>query len=330
MTDPTTNTSAETSADTLPLPDALTNRPFRFGFQSRGADTGREWVEKARRVEDLGYDTLQLADHFPSGFGVFSALATAAAVTGRLRVGTFVIDTDFRHPALLAKEAATLDLLSGGRFELGLGAGWMRGEYEQTGIPFDPAGVRIDRMAETVEVARRLWDESEVHHAGRFSTLTGLTLTPRPTTPAGPPILIGGGGPKVLATAARLADIVAFNPRATPDGSQDRQDMTAGATARKLGWVRDAAGERLPGLELNIVLLRVVPTADRDGQATSLGEEFGLTTVEMLENPHFLFGTADEMAETLRERRTRYGISYVSVTETALTAFAPVIALLKA
>ncbi|MDQ3512273.1 MAG: TIGR03621 family F420-dependent LLM class oxidoreductase [Chloroflexota bacterium] len=311
------------------MTDATTRRPFRFGIQVRASDSGPEWVEKARRAEVLGYDTLQLADHFPSGYGVFSALAVAAAVTERLRVGTFVIDTDFRHPALLAKEAATLDLLSGGRFELGLGAGWMRSEYEQTGIPFDAAGVRISRLSETIDVIRRLWTESEVTHAGRFSTLSGLTLTPRPATPDGPPILVGGGGPKVLATAARQADIVAFNPRATPDGSQDRQDMTAAAADRKRDWIREAAGDRFEALELNIVVIRVIPTADRDREATRLGEEFGLTTVETLESPHFLLGTAEEMAGTLRERRDRYGISYISVTEPALTNFGPVMSLLR-
>ena len=205
----------------------------------------------------------------------------------------------------------------------------MRSEYEQTGIPFDPAGVRIARMSETIDVIRRLWTESDVRHEGRFSTLDGLTLTPRPATQAGPPILVGGGGPKVLATAARQADIVAFNPRATPDGSQDRQDMTATAADRKRDWVREAAGERLSSLEINIVVTRVVPTADREEAAASLGEEFGLTVIETLESPHFLIGTDEEMAATIRERRERYGISYGSVTEPALSHFGPVMSILR-
>lgn len=304
----------------------MSDRPFRFGVQLRGVTTAQEWREKCQRVEALGYGTLHVADHFPRGLGAFAALATAAAITERIRVGTFVLANDFRHPAMLAKEAATLDLLSDGRFEVGIGAGWLRSEYEATGIPFDRAGVRIDRLAEAIPLIKRLWTEDNVTAEGRFYQVTDLSILPRPVQTPHPPIMVGGGGQRVLSLAARHADIVALNPRATPEGVPDRTDITAKVTAQKLSWVRDTAGERFPDLELNIVVLRVVETDDREKAAHQLAQEMNLSPDEVLESPHVLLGTPDEMAETLRERRSRFGISYISVTEDGLEPLAPVIA----
>ncbi|MFN8678128.1 MAG: TIGR03621 family F420-dependent LLM class oxidoreductase [Thermomicrobiales bacterium] len=302
----------------------MSDRPFRFGVQLRGATSGQEWRAKCRRAEALGYDTLAVADHFPRGLGPFAALATAAAATDRIRVGAFVFANDFRHPAVLAKEAATLDLLSDGRLEVGIGAGWLRAEYEATGIPFDRAGVRIERLAEAIPLIKRLWTEDNVTAQGRFYQATDLTITPRPVQAPHPPVMVGGGGQRVLSLAARHAEIVALNPRATPEGVPDRRDITAEATARKLAWVREAAGARFPDLELNIIALRVVTTADRAATAHQLAQELGLTPDEVLASPHVLLGSAEEMAETLRQRRDRYGISYVTVTEDGLEPFAPV------
>ena len=212
----------------------MSDRPFRFGVQLRGASSGHEWREKCRRVEALGYDTLAVADHFPRGLGPFVALATAAAVTDRIRVGAFVFANDFRHPAVLAKEAATLDLLSDGRLEVGIGAGWLRSEYEATGIPFDRAGVRIDRLAEAVSLIKRLWTEDSVTFQGRFYQATDLSILPRPVQAPHPPVMVGGGGQRILSLAARHADIVALNPRATPEGTPDHRDITAGQPRRSL------------------------------------------------------------------------------------------------
>lgn len=195
----------------------MSDRPFRFGVQLRGATSGQEWRAKCRRAEALGYDTLAVADHFPRGLGPFAALATAAAATDRIRVGAFVFANDFRHPAVLAKEAATLDLLSDGRLEVGIGAGWLRAEYEATGIPFDRAGVRIERLAEAIPLIKRLWTEDNVTAQGRFYQATDLTITPRPVQAPHPPVMVGGGGQRVLSLAARHAEIVALNPRATPE-----------------------------------------------------------------------------------------------------------------
>jgi len=303
----------------------LSERPFRFGVQLRGVNTGQEWREKCRRVEALGYDTLHVADHFPRGLGPFAALATATAITERIRVGPFVLANDFRHPAMLAKEAATLDLLSDGRLEVGIGAGWLRSEYEATGIPFDRAGVRIDRLAEAIPLIKRLWTEENVTMQGRFYSVNELSILPRPVQAPHPPVMVGGGGQRVLSLAAHHAEIVAINPRATPEGAPDRSDITAEVTAKKLTWVREAAGERFPELELNIVVLRVDATDDREARAHQLAEELQLTPGEVLESPHVLLGTPDEMADALRQRRSRYGISYISVTEDGLEPFAAVI-----
>jgi probable F420-dependent oxidoreductase len=304
----------------------LPDRPFRFGVQLRGVETAQEWRQKCHRVEELGYDILHVADHFPRGLGAFSALATAAAITERIRVGPFVLANDFRHPAVLAKETATLDLLSDGRLEVGVGAGWLRSEYEATGIPFDRAGVRIDRLAEAIPLIKRLWTEDDVTQQGRFYQVTDLSILPRPVQAPHPPVMVGGGGRRVLSLAARHADIVALNPRATPEGVPDRRDITAESTEQKLAWVREAAGERFPDLELNIVVLRVVPTDDRAAAAHEIAQELDLTPDEVLDSPHVLLGTADEMAAALRQRRSRFGISYVSVTEDGLESFGPVIA----
>lgn len=308
----------------------MADRPFRFSVQLRGASSGQEWREKCRKVEALGYGTLQVADHFPRGLGPLAALATAAAVTDHVRIGAFVFANDFRHPAVLAKETATLDLLSDGRLELGIGAGWLRSEYEATGIPFDRAGIRIDRLAEAIPLIKRLWTEDAVSFQGRFYQVSDLTLLPRPVQTPHPPVLVGGGGQRILSLAAQHADIVALNPRATPEGAPDLRDITAEATAQKVLWLREAAGERFSGLELNIVVLRVVRTDDREAAAQKLAAEWGLTAAEVLESPHVLLGSADEMAAVLRERRSRFGVSYITVTEDGLEPFAPVIAQLRA
>lgn len=304
----------------------MSDRPFRFGAQLRGAGSGQEWREKCRRVEVLGYHTLAVADHFPRGLGPFSALATAAAITDCIRIGSFVLANDFRHPAVLAKETATLDLLSDGRLEFGIGAGWLRSEYEGTGIPFDSAGVRIERLEEAIPLIKRMWTEENVTAQGRFYNVSALSLLPRPVQAPHPPVMVGGGGQRILSLAARHADIVALNPRATREGTSDPRDITAVTTTQKLAWVRDAAGEHFRDLELNVVVLRVVPTDDREAAAHQLARDLHLTAAEVLDSPHLLLGTVDEMAETLRQRRGRYGISYITVTEDGLEPFAPVIA----
>ncbi len=303
------------------------HRPFRFGIQGRTTGPRVEWIEMVRRVEALGYSTYLAMDHFVRGLDPVASLMAAAMATTTLRVGGFVFDNDFRHPAVLAKAAATIDVLSGGRLELGIGAGWLKEEYDQTGIPFDPAPVRIERMVEAVHLLKKIFgEEPPVSFAGRHYTVTDLVSPPRPVQQPHPPIMIGGGGERLLTVAAQEADIVGITSRARADGTKDPADMTAAATDRKIAWVKDAAGARFHGIELNAVVGDVVVTGDPSGEAARLGDGYGLPPGDVRESPLVLLGTPEEMAERLEERRERFGISYVVVTEPHLDAFAPVVA----
>ncbi len=305
-------------------------RPFRFAVQGRGAASGAEWVAKARKVEALGYAIFSVPDHFLRGLGPVAALAAAAAATTSLRLGSFVFAVDYRHPATLAQEAATIDLLSDGRLELGLGAGWLRAEYEAAGIPFDAPSVRIARLEEAVRLLKRLFGDEPVTSAGNHYGVTELSVVPKPVQRPHPPILIGGGGRRLLEVAAREADIVAFAPRALGDGTLDPGTITAAATARKAAWVRDAAGARFGALELNVFVYAVEVTDDRSGTADRLAADFGIAPVEVLDSPHVLIGSVDGIVEQLRERRERYGISYNTVAEDLADALAPIVAHLAA
>ena len=286
-----------------------------------------EWLAMVRRTEGLGYSSYLALDHLVRGLDPVASLTAAAMATTTLRVGGFVFDNDFRHPAFLAKAAATIDVLSGGRFELGIGAGWLREEYDQSGIPFDPAGVRIDRMTEAVHLLKRIFrEEHPVSFAGEHYAVTNLVCPPRPVQRPYPPFLIGGGGPRVLSVAGREGDIVGITTRARRDGTKETSDLTAAATDQKIAWVREAAGERFDQIELNVVVGDVVSTADGRVEAERLAARYGVTAAEILESPQVLIGSVDEMVERLLERRERFGFSYVVVTEPNLEALAPVVA----
>ena len=244
----------------------------------------------------------------------------------RLRIGTLLFDNDFRHPALLAKAAASMDVLSGGRLELGIGAGWLKEEYDQTGIPFDSAGVRIERMVEAVDLIKRIFtEEHPVSFAGRHYTVTDLICPPHPVQKPHPPIIIGGGSKRILTVAAQEADIVGITTRARPDGSKDTTDNTADLTVEKISWIRDAAGERFDQIELNVIISDVVVTDDRAAAAETIAAQHGTTPAEVLASPQILIGRAEEMVEQLQERRERYGFSYIVVTEFNMDKLAPVV-----
>ena len=280
-----------------------------------------------RRVEGLGYSSYLALDHFVRGLDPIASLMAAAMATTTLRVGGFVFDNDFRHPVALAKAAASIDVLSDGRLELGIGAGWLKEEYDQTGIPFDPAGVRIERMTEAVHLIKRMFaEEHPVSFAGRHYTVTDLICPPHPVQQPHPPFLIGGGSKRVLSVAAREADIVGITTRARPDGSKDTADLTTAATAEKIGWIRDAAGDRFPEIELNLVVSDVVVTGDPAAEADRLANEYGVTAADILDSPQVLLGGPDEMIARLRERRQRFGFTYIVVTEPNLEKLAPVVA----
>ena len=304
-------------------------RPFRFGVQAAGVASRDEWVARAYRAEALGYDILLLPDHFGVQYAPFPALAVAAESTVSLRVGTFVNAVDFHHPAMLAKEAATLDILSGGRFELGLGAGWLKDEYDATGIPFDPPGTRIDRLAEALTIVKGLFGPDPVNFAGAHYRVQNLTGEPRPAQDPRLPLLIGGGGKRLLTLGAREADIVSINPRARREGGLDRADIAREAVAEKAGWVREAAGLRWEDLELNLTVVGATVTNTPAGALGPFRERYGLTDEALLASPHLLIGSVDTIAATLQEARERWGISYLTIPERHMQELAPVVARLR-
>jgi probable F420-dependent oxidoreductase len=303
-------------------------RPFRFGAQVGFAPSRRAWIDKARRIEALGYATLCMPDHFDDQLAPFTALAVAADATTVLRVGTLVLDNDYRHPLVLAKEAATLDLLSGGRLELGLGAGWLRSDYEQSGMGLDPPGIRVDRFQEGLAVVKGLLAGGVFSFSGRWYTVAAHPGTPAPAQRPSPPILIGGGRRRMLSIAAREADIVSvnFDLGSGLVGPQLGASGTAQATAEKLRWVREAAGPRFGRLELSVTLYWVMVTDDRRSTAAGLGDGFGLTADAVLAMPNFAIGTVDQIADDLVARREELGFSYVVVGGEAWDAMAPVVA----
>ncbi len=304
-------------------------RPFRFGVNLRTTSSASEWAEKARKVEALGYDVVLVPDHLTELLAPMPALLAAAAATSRLRVGTAVLNNDFRHPVLVAREAATVDVLSGGRFELGLGAGHMRAEYEQAGLAFDDGATRVERLAESVGIIKRLLEGEVVTFAGKHYRVTEHTIHPRPAQRPRPPVFIGGNAPRLLEVAAREADIVGFTGIMFRGGGSaiDVSDFRAAVVDERVRLVRETAGARFDRLELNVLVQRVIVTDDRRAAAASLtGPVSQLSADDAVASPYLLVGTADQMVEDLRARRERWGFSYVLTHEAFVDALAPVVA----
>ncbi|HEX9133606.1 MAG TPA: TIGR03621 family F420-dependent LLM class oxidoreductase [Ktedonobacteraceae bacterium] len=304
----------------------IKKRPFRFGVTAiEGAASREEWRTKARRIEDAGYATLVIPDHFACQFSPIPALLSAADATSALRVGSFVFDNDFRHPAVLAKDIATLDVLSDGRFELGMGAGWYRGEYEQAGIPFDPLATRHSRLEEAIRVMKRLFSAEPVTFSGRFYRLKDHDGRPKPVQRPHPPLLVGGAGKRMLSIAAREADIIGIH--FFVDDVEDRMES---ALARRVGWIREAAEERFEQLELNIFIQRVEVTAEPYKVVEAMIQKngwAGVTGEQVLDMPYYLIGSADHIIEKLQVLRERYHISYFVVADDRdQEAFAPIVA----
>jgi probable F420-dependent oxidoreductase len=302
-------------------------RPFRFGVEEHRAATATEWREKARLVESLGYSTLFLPDHFGDQLAPIAGLMAAADATTKLRVGSLVFDNDYRHPVVLAKEAATIDLLSDGRFEFGLGAGWMASDYEQTGIPFDSPGTRIERMAEGLEIIKRFFAGGSVSFAGKHYKVEGVDGSPSPVQKPHPPIILGGGGRRMLTLAGREADIVSINYKLT-EGRVNRALVRTGlaeATDEKLAWIKEAAGDRFSHIELCATVFVASLTDDRDGVAAAFAAGIGSEASEVLAMPHFLIGSIDQMVEDVQARRERFGISYVVLPDSATESLAPLV-----
>jgi probable F420-dependent oxidoreductase len=301
------------------------DHPFRFGAHTGVAKSLAAWQETARMAEDSGYSLLTIWDHLDPQFSYGPALLAAAFVTTTLRVGTLVLDNNYRHPALVAMEAATLATLTGGRFELGLGAGWRPENYARSGIPFESPAVRAGRLIESVQIIKRLLGQEPVTFAGQHYTLAELPgYLPEGIAP--PPLLIGAGGRRILTFAAREADTIGIVPRSLPGGGLDIAEIAAGPLEEKIALVRQAAAGRATPPELNMLLQVVAVTPDRQQAAEDLAARWGLTVEAVLASPAMLIGTVDEIVETLLERRERLGLSYLTVFDRDMHAFAPVVA----
>jgi probable F420-dependent oxidoreductase len=315
--------------------------PFRFAVQATNAASGREWRDTAHKVEDLGYSTLFLADHYlgpgpaqraartpRQDLAPIAAMAAAAAVTETLRVGCRVFCIDYHVPAVLAKEAATLDLLSDGRLELGIGAGWSGVEYAALGLDFDRPGRRIAKLAEVVALVRAHWQGEELNCSGDFVRVHGYAGRPRPVQQPHPPIMIGGGGQRVLSLAGREADIVSIS--SVPFVAHDSDGLDPQAVAqRRIEFVRAAAGERYARLDVESSPYFTEITNDPETVLAGLAKSTGLAADLLRDHPNVLIGSSESVVDLLHSRRETLGVNYVTVQQSQIESFAPVVALLR-
>jgi probable F420-dependent oxidoreductase len=308
-------------------------RPFRFLATVDGYPGFAELTAAARKAEAVGCSTLVLPDHLIGQYGALPLLAVVAATTERLRLGTFVLNAGLRHPAVLAQDLATLDALSGGRLEIGLGAGWNKPEYDAIGIPFEPVGARIKRLTETIAILKGCFAEGPFSFSGEYYTITSHDGVPRPAQRPHPPIFLGGGGKRLLTLAAREAQIIGLAPRLV-QGDKPRVDawsLTAAATQEKIGWIRDAAGDRFGELELNTyptggpTVVTDNPQAEARRRVDRIREQTGveLTVEEILDSPHVFVGSIKDLTRKFADLRERFGISSFLIDD--LDALAPVV-----
>jgi probable F420-dependent oxidoreductase len=316
------------------------SKPFRFGLQAYAPNSGKEWRELARKAEASGFSSFHLADHnigpgpalAATGHPVqtvaaIPAMAVAAEATSTIKVGCRVLCVDYRNPVMLAKEVATLDFFSEGRLELGLGAGWLQGEYEAIGVPFDRAGVRIDRFEEVIALLRASFAEGELNIDTPHVHAVGFEAVPKPFTKSGPPIMIGGGAKRILTIAGREADIVSlnFNNSSGKLGADGIGSSTAELTDQKIQWIKDGAGARFDQIEIEIAAYFTIVTPDGEGTRAKMAPMFGMTPEVFAEHPNALIGSVDEICDRIVERRERFGISYVSFGASVIDAVIPVV-----
>ena len=306
------------------------HRGFRFGVQVSKETTAKGWAELARRTEAAGYEVLTMPDHFTDQLAPIPALMAAASATTTLRVGALVFDNDYKHPVILAKELATIDLLSEGRLEIGLGAGWMISDYEEAGIPYDSPKVRIDRFIEGVAVIRGAMADGSFSFSGDHYTITNYNGQPKPVQ-ARPPLLIGGGGKRVLSYAAREADIIGINGTMTAGvvGPEALSTMTAESVDEKVAIVAAAGAHRINDIELNIRTFFVKVTNDRAATVDGISSMFGVSKDMIDASPFALIGSVEECIEQLLERRERWGFSYTIVGAENIDECAPIVAALR-
>jgi probable F420-dependent oxidoreductase len=292
-------------------------RPFRFLAEAVDVVDGRQLADKAHRAESIGYDVLVFTDHLIEQLAPIPAMATVAATTERLRIGTFVLNNELRHPAVLAQDLATLDVLSEGRLEIAIGAGWNKPEFDAIGLPFDGVGTRVDRLTEAIDVLKGVFQHEPFTYSGRHYTITAYDGQPKPIQKPHPPLFVGGGGRRILTLAGREADIVGLAPRTLSGQRTDPRSLTLAAAEEKIGWVREAAGERFDGLEFNVypsgspfmitdhARAEAAKVVDRHRKRTG----FELTEDEVLESPHVFIGSVDGLAEKFGMLRERLGVS---------------------
>jgi probable F420-dependent oxidoreductase len=313
-----------------PLPKlAAVKRPFRFAVTARWSGSGAHWRDVARRAEDLGYDVLLVTDHMGAQLAPIPALMAAADATTRLRVGSFVFANDYRNPVMLAKEIATMDVLSEGRVEVGIGAGWSVSDYRELGIPYDAPGVRVSRLEESVVLLKRLLSETSVDHTGQHYTVSGAKILPRPLQRPHPPLMIGGGGPRVLRLAARHADIVTFAPQVSASGRARLDALTEKDLTGRVMRFRAAAGARAERIELNVFVFDAAVTDRARSLMSAVSGYLRRAANGVVRSPFVLYGSRSSLRELLLERRERLGLSYISVPGNAMREFAPIVAELR-
>ena len=299
--------------------------PFRFAVQQASASGAEEWAALARRAESLGYDLLVMPDHLGNQLSPFAALAAAAAATTRLRIGAFVFANDYRHPLMLAREAATLDVLSGGRFELGMGAGWMTSDYRELGMTYDPAPRRVDRLEEAVPLVKRLLAGETVTHRGEHYQMdrasAGVPTVQRPR----PPLAIGAGGPRMLKLAAREADIVGLLPGFSARGWPLFGQATEKATAQKVARVKEAAGDGFERLEINVWISSAGLAGSGNSLPSSAAAAAMRAATAVYDSPYVLYGTLGSVREKLQRRREELGVSYYTLPSRSMESMAPLV-----
>lgn len=313
-------------------------KPFRFGVQGYAPASAEEWRSLARRAESLGFSSFHLADHVigpgpalqATGHPVqtvaaIPAMAVAAEATSTIKIGCRVLCVDYRNPVMLAKEVATLDFFSGGRLELGLGAGWLENEYRAIGIPFDPAGRRLDRLEEVIGLLRSSFAEGELNVTGQHVHAVGFEAVPKPVS--SPPLMIGGGAKRVLSIAGREADIISlnFNNSSGRLGPEGIGSATAAATDQKIEWIKAAAGARFDQIELETAAYFTIVTDAAAATREKMAPMFGMSPADFAEHPNVLIGSVDEICDRIVERRQKFGISYVSFGTSVMEAVAPVV-----
>jgi probable F420-dependent oxidoreductase len=304
----------------------MATRPFRFGAKSTKAGSAKEWTDLVKRVEDLGYESFQMDDHFGSQLGTVPALMAAACATSRILVGPHVAGVDFRNPVLFAKECATIDLLSEGRFTLGIGAGWSKADYDVAGIQQDNAATRIERLGEAVTILRGLWGQEPFSFEGRHYRVAKTDGMPKPVSDI--PVMIGGGGRKVLSLAAQQADIVGINPKIVARSINPESMRTAAADAvdEKIAWVKEAAGDRFDQLELQMQVFKTTVTDKPAEVVEQVAGAFGLPPDVIATAPFFQIGSAEQITENLLQIRERWGINSILFQPDGIDPMGPVVA----